>query len=298
MDLASTIAYYIGAFISGAVGILTSGFMVAFNLLDWVRSRRLNTCDFIMLILGISCTCYQFTLIGHAYVTMKSQVLFKLNYPLPVLEGLQIWMFSCSFWNTSCLCVFYCVKIVDLNHRLFFKLKARITKVVPWFLAGSVAGSFMLSIPMYCEYDERSSEILTTNITTNVTVTLLNKSWYLSVVIVLGFCLPVLIDIASITLILTSLFRHTRRMKDNASGFSQPRLQAHFGAVQIVGSLLCVFIVFLLAQCYLLHSTGHWFDLIADISRYCAPAEISTILLVGNTRLRQGLWKFFKLWRR
>ncbi|KAJ1125812.1 hypothetical protein NDU88_004230 [Pleurodeles waltl] len=205
-----------------------------------------------------------------------------------------MWSGSSSVWLTACLCVFYCVKIVDFNHPLFIWLKLRISKVVLWLQLWSVVEPLVLSFPVYWDSHSNLNDNSTVDRKFNSTVPAekgkLLKS-YLDVAETLGFCIPLLLGVLSIAPIFPSLYRHTRRMKENALGFSEPRLGAHIGAARILGSLLLIYLVIILTifLAALLKS-----ELSLMVSEICialiTPAE-SIILILGNTKLKHALWK-------
>ncbi|XP_078521560.1 taste receptor type 2 member 9-like [Lissotriton helveticus] len=280
------------------VGILTSVFTVAFNLLDWAKVRMLSTCDLILVAQGFASACYQCTTDGQSYISSTWPGVHGMNVSL-VLAQLQIWSGTSGSWFTACLYVFYCVKIVDFNHHIFVWLKLRISKVVPFLLLGFLAGTLALSITSYLGSNEEYLNNGTTNHTDKGTITnsAVNLKYsYLYAAI--GVFLPLVIGIVSMTFILTSLYRHTKRMKENASGFSQPQLNCHYGAARMLGSLLFINILFFISDVFPLSTQDPFLRLIFAVSNNAFVTAQSITLILGNTKLRQGLWKMLTSWRK
>ncbi|XP_078521561.1 taste receptor type 2 member 40-like [Lissotriton helveticus] len=203
-------------------------------------------------------------------------------------------------WFTACLCIFYCVKIVDFSHPLFIRLKMRISKLVPWMLLGSVVGSIALSIASYLSSYEKSLENSIDNLTSNVITNnnTLNMSYsYLYAVFALDICLPLVCDIASMTLILISLCRHTQRMRNNAPGFSQPQLQAHYRAAKIMVFLLLNSISLLISQILIMCTTNVLMSSVCFVIIFAFLTAQPIVLILGNPKLRKALWKFLTPWR-
>ncbi|XP_069476339.1 taste receptor type 2 member 9-like [Ambystoma mexicanum] len=300
MALVITSEYFIITVILNTLGVLSSAFIVAFNLWNWAKGRKLNTCDLIFLALGTSCTCLQCTVLIDCCFPLIWNNGDVMEHGTPVIFQFQIWAGSCTFWFTTGLCVFYCVKIVDFSHPISSWLKLRISKIVPWLLLGKTVGSGVISIPVYWYSYRESPQPPTANVTASAPVMYgvlrLNQS-YDVVVTLLGFLLPALFCITTISLILISLKRHTRRMKEKI-GFSQPRLEAHFGAAKVVGSLLLLCTLCSVAHLFTLFTTRSlllfilWFIIVST-----TPTQ-SIILILGNTKLKHALWKALTLWRK
>ncbi|XP_078509285.1 taste receptor type 2 member 9-like [Lissotriton helveticus] len=274
------------------IGILASAFIVALNLLDWAKGRRLTTCDLILVALGIACTCSQCTFVGNAYLYVLCRASYDFENISTALLSLHLYIGSTSVWLTACLCVFYCVKIVDFNHWLCSWLKLRISKMVPWLLLGSFVEPPLLNMLLYWSSYKVSSKYPTANSTANATVPGSEMRWTLwndVGTMLLGLCLPLLVCMASITLILTSLYSHIRRMKENTSGFSRTHLEPHFGAARLVGSLLLVYIFLTLAELAYTIPPSYQLEIAAKIIfASSAPAQ-SIILIQGNAKLKKVL---------
>ncbi|XP_078521570.1 taste receptor type 2 member 7-like [Lissotriton helveticus] len=281
------------------LGILASGFIVACNLLDWAKSRSLTTCDLILVVFGISSISFECTQLGNIYISELSQGIYDVDAMNPFIYLFLLCTCLTSCWVTACLCVFYCVKIVDINHRLFYWIKLRISKNMPWVLLVIIIGSLTFSVAIDLDLYGESYWNSSANLTANATLISGEMTLKLSYILanVFGFCLPLLLEIASIILILTSLYRHARRMKENASAFSQPRLDAHVGAAKMVGSLLLIFASFLVAECVALTLGKDWANFVlGTFVTFFIPAQ--TIILIQRTnKLKHKLWKVLTSWR-
>ncbi|XP_069476338.1 taste receptor type 2 member 9-like [Ambystoma mexicanum] len=296
MELLYIKEYMITISILNAIGILNSAFIVAVNVMDLTNGRALKSCDLMLLAVGISfafCQCFRLSQSFLSYVLEDFQA---MMYMLRASFLLHLWSGRSSIWFTACLSVFYCVKIVDFNHHLFFWLKLKISRLVPWMLLCSVAQSFVLTIPLFWYSCEESFQNSSTNLSSCTTVPGTQLRYRKSHFIansVLGVSLPLLLGIAAISLILISLCRHTKRMRKNASGFCQPRLDAHLGAAKMVGSLLLTYISALVAECTALWTNSSLLIFICWIALAAIIPAQSIILILGNTKLNKVFRTFF-----
>ncbi|XP_069057756.1 taste receptor type 2 member 9-like [Pleurodeles waltl] len=282
-------------------GIVTSGFIVALNLLDWAHGRTLNSLDLILISMGLSNASFQCTVIVQTYISKLWLEVHDMDSNCLVLFQLHMWTGSFSVWLNTCLCVFYCIKIVDFNHGLFVWLKLRISKVVHLLLLGSMLGSLALSVPIHWYPDSVFNHTSTTIRMSTCTISgaaLTLQAPYPIVLAFLGFCLPLLLGVFFITPILASLYRHTQRMKDSASGVSEPRLEAHISAARILGSLLMINIIILVTMAIKDLSSSDLLRLALWIIIVSCVTAQSVTLILGNTRLKTALWKVFSTWRK
>ncbi|XP_074848926.1 taste receptor type 2 member 7-like [Carettochelys insculpta] len=266
-----------------------NGLITAVICIDWIKSRKLTSCDMILGSLGISRFLFQCVTTGENFILPSSlencDDILKILFPLEVLLN-----FLC-LWFATWLSVFYCVKITTFSHLLFLWMKQRISSLVPWLLIGSLFVSLGISVPFvftnhtFCRSNEtflrdphqgRKFHVLTL---------------YIGILYLLGLFIPFLIFMVSTSLLITSLWRHTRRMQREITNLLDPQTKAH---VVVIKSQIS-FAVFYFSYCVALLSTvifyfhhnsnQSWINAVV-ISAY--PSGHSVILILLSSKLKQG----------
>ncbi|KAM4628478.1 taste receptor type 2 member 40-like [Discoglossus pictus] len=231
------------------LSLLFSSFIVLVNLLDWFKERKLNSCDLILTALGISNIFFQcFTTVDNLTFFVFRELYFQDDIFLYTTAWV-ITLISNSSWLTAWLCLYYCVKIVNLNSRFFSWMKLQINAIVPWLMLMSFLGSIGIGLPtIWSVYKS-----LPANSTASYNVDELGLNWKLSygaAAAVLVVVCPFLLVALSIVLILISLCRHVFHMNQNATGFTKPNLKAHIGAAKTVASLLLTYVIFYVSEMF------------------------------------------------
>ncbi|XP_077310021.1 taste receptor type 2 member 40-like [Lithobates pipiens] len=232
-------------FVTGVSGNI---FILFVHFLEWLKTCKHNPCNLILNAIGISNICLQ---IANDIVEVSFYICldaynddFVNNLVTALIASLSL----SSLWCSTCLCLYYCVKIVNLNGPLFYKIKANIPVVVPWLLVFSVVLSWSVGMPalwdLYTGYS-----ITALNITGNVTLeesiypyeSKCNCIFYLYVLVAsLAF---VIIFLAGGTII-TSLCKHMTRMRQNNEGLGHSRIRTHLSAAKTVTALLILYLIF------------------------------------------------------
>ncbi|XP_056419477.1 taste receptor type 2 member 40-like [Hyla sarda] len=158
---------------------------------------------------------------------------------------ISIFLNHMNLWFATILCVFYCVKITNYNHRFFIILKTRISSLVHWFLLASLTISIGCSLPFsgyvvdlgLLEFTSVSAENKTF---TKVVYYKTTQNVFL--VLLVGSLPPFLIFCVVIFLLIQSLWMHVRRMR--SSGAGSPNLEVHFCAVKSMTLFLVLQVVY------------------------------------------------------
>ncbi|XP_075421248.1 taste receptor type 2 member 7-like [Ascaphus truei] len=205
-----------------------------------------------------------------------------------------------NFWLTAWLCVYYCIKISNFMHRLFFRVKLWVSSVLQKLLLMSAVGSFIISVPsLWICSQKDSQENSTYSLIANCSVVSETPAFYISNIIispmiaiaaVLGSCLPFLLSLISIGLTLTSLLGHVWRMKKKTSDFSIPRLQVHSRAARTMILLVVLSMSLCITQIYFFiphDDPKNIFMTICWFFSLCYPTAQAFLLIQGNTKLRR-----------
>ncbi|NXU96390.1 TA2R7 protein, partial [Cettia cetti] len=270
-----------------------NAFILCVLCIGWVKKKTLNSNEKILLLLA----CSRFWYLGISWV----YVLFSEIYPYcllvhPIFQLLQgsCTIFNCSnLWVSACLCVFYCIKIANFRNSFFIYLKAKIDRMVPWLLLGSVIFSLFIGILVY--------NIIDTAICKNLNFTCLGSFWkatirieehFYPVFFLTGFLhtTSFMAVIFAAVFLLFSLWRHKRKMQTNS--MKDLSTEAHIRAMK---SILFFFIMysinftsFILALVYSTKYRNHVIFLVYLI-QHAYPGVHSLILIFSNPKLEKTL---------
>ncbi|XP_043823491.1 taste receptor type 2 member 3-like [Dromiciops gliroides] len=272
------------------LGFCCNSFIGLLSFINWVKSKRMTLFDFIITSLSLSRLCLLWVIIFD---------ILKLIYPnfseaMTTDEIIDIiWLFinHLSIWLTTCLSVYYCLKIANFSHSVFLWLKWRVSYVVIWILLGSVFFSFFsISSPIKDLSVSFSSTQITliTNCTEN---TIKKRSYSLRLIFsALWMVIPLVVIICSSLLLILSLRRHIQQMKNNITGSRDSSTEAHLRATRTILSSLFLFTVYFVAFFILMLS-----DLLPDDNLALMTGEMITaaypsihsfILILGNNKLK------------
>ncbi|NXF25432.1 T2R40 protein, partial [Rhodinocichla rosea] len=197
-----------------------------------------------------------------------------------------------SLWFGAWLSVFYCVKVASFTQSFFIWLKLRIARLVPWMLLTSWLCSFTTAVPfawdVYCVHKNITAASSMTNssarrTTRNDRLTLLIYLWNAST------ALPLVLSVVASVLLIQSLWIHTRRMQNNASGFRDPSLEAHMKAIKSVCSFFIFYITYFIC---LLLLYSRVFSPLSDEESMCivilaaCPTGHTMVLIWSNPKFR------------
>ena len=118
--------------ITGAwmIGIWGNRFIVLVNYSGWLKKRAVSLTDVILVSLATSRICFFVCVI---YMDGFIMVLFPDTYRHgEMMNILDIFWTTCNHstvWFTSCLSIFYLLKIASISHPVFLWLKLKMNRV-------------------------------------------------------------------------------------------------------------------------------------------------------------------------
>ncbi|XP_043935046.1 taste receptor type 2 member 1-like [Protopterus annectens] len=276
------------------VGILANFFIVITNLVSARRSRSLPSTDLIITSLAFSNLLLEyfksFWLISY---------LFKLRCYLGQLAyniNICFLLFTCctSFWFTAWLCIFYCIRIVDISKKCCIRLKEHLPRLVLPFLLGTVVASGVVSGPihLYVRFP----------VPNNVTdfddceryfAQPINYTIYFACYTFLGRGVPLVLMAGASFAIVFSLCRHAMRMGNSSTSNSgNARSENQIRVTKIVTSLAFLYaccVLFVLIYSYQSIMNGSQLFLVTIFSFSIYTAGCPIILILGNTKLRKTM---------
>ena len=115
------------------IGIIASGIVTAVNAVSWIQKKAVSITTRILLLLSVSRIGLQSILL----IEMTSSIFndsFYNSVLYVVLNVSFVFLNYCSLWFAALLSFFHFVKIANFSYLLFFKLKRRISELMPWLL--------------------------------------------------------------------------------------------------------------------------------------------------------------------
>ncbi|KAM3913987.1 taste receptor type 2 member 8-like [Leptodactylus fuscus] len=219
--VSSSVIYVLVHCIFLVTGVLGNGFILIVHLIDWLQTREPNPCNLILNGIGISNMLLQGSVVFQEITFFLYPDYYFLDWVIYMVIAMQATYSFSSLWCSTCLCFYYFVKIVNLRGTLFYKLKAKLSTLVPWFLAFSVVLSWCAGMPAYWDLYVHVS-FTTLNITGNLTTLVSAK--YASRCNCMFNLFNGVASIAFVIIfftagaIITSLCKHMMRMRQNNEG--------------------------------------------------------------------------------
>lgn len=257
---------------------------------DWVQTQRLPPADMILISLGICRFCQLWSSMLYNFCSH-----FHPNYNFWYF-GI-IWEFTniLSFWLTSLLAVFYCVKVSFFSHPVFLWLKWRIVRWVPRLLLGSLLISCVSTIFPATSYYIDIQFIAMKHFPRNSTMLERLEAflWDFSTLHkVVVLVIPFLLFLASTVLLMALLSRHLKQMKDLHTGCSNSSPEAHSAALRSLAIVLILFTFYfltvLLSILDVLFNKESWFWAWEAII-YALVSIHSTLLMLSSVKLKRVL---------
>ncbi|KAM3916052.1 taste receptor type 2 member 40-like [Leptodactylus fuscus] len=273
----------------GFTGMCLNTMIVLVNLWDWLMGIHVSSCDFVLSLIGLVNIFFNFDLVldtifrgFQTYITLSGEILLRIL-------GLLIYLASCNFWFTVCLCTYYCLRIVSFTNGLLFLLKMRISMYLPKLLVISALESFFIAVPSIWNIQLENSHQSLPNISSPYQV--ISIKFPYKVTLMSGTIAPLILTLIPTVFTLNSLWRHTVMMKKKVLGSSSAQTQAHVTAARTMVLLLALHVFLYMASITVI---WHSFN-VDDISQYFSwflvfscPTLQALVLINGNTKLRKS----------
>ncbi|XP_063250235.1 taste receptor type 2 member 40-like [Prinia subflava] len=281
------------AIVEAMAGTLGAGIILAASSLSCMRSKTWPPYDMIMILLS------SFRFISQSWATLDF-LMTMFSEPFSYIEKVfipatiifMVLNYS-SLWFGAWLSVFYCIKVASFTEPFFIWLKQRIARLVPWMLLTSWLCSITAAIPFALHVYRVYNNFTAPSSLTNSSAMRTTRKDSLDVLIFLSNAsigMPLILSVVSSVLLVRSLWIHTRRMQNNASGFRDPSLQAHMKAIKAVCSFLILYIVYFICVLLLLFSGFSPFsseELICIVLITACPTGHTLVLIWSNPKFQE-----------
>ncbi|XP_062343391.1 taste receptor type 2 member 40-like [Cinclus cinclus] len=281
------------AIIESMAGILGNGIILAASSSSCIGRKTWSAYDMIMISLSSS----RFILQSWTTLDLLMNIFYEPSYYIEQVLGVAKTIFTflnySSLWFGAWLSVFYCIKVASFTQSFFLWLKKRIARLMPWMLLTSWLCSFIATIPFawdaYSVQDNFTAPLPMTN-SSAMRTTRKNNLGLLILLCNAGIGMPLILSVVSSVLLIQSLWIHTRRMKNNASGFLDASLEAHMKAIKSVYSFLILYIIYFICMHVILFnvfsplSNG---DSICVVLMAACPTGHSIVLIWSNPKFQE-----------
>ncbi|XP_016050987.1 PREDICTED: taste receptor type 2 member 39 [Miniopterus natalensis] len=278
------------------IGIVANGFIVVISVAEWIQNKAVSMSSRILFFLSLSRIALQSLMMLEITFHSTSPRFYYEDGIYDTFKVSFMFLHYCSLWFSSWLSFFYFVKIADFSYHLFLKLKWRITGLMPWLLWLSVFFALgygtLFSYGIYTVYCNNSFPIPSSNSTKKVSFTETNVV-NLALLYSLGFFIPLIVFVLAASLLIISLKRHTLHMGSNATGSSDPSMEAHLGAIRAISYFFILYmfnaVALFLYMSNFFNANSSW-DVLCKIIMAAYPAGHSVLLIQDNSGLRRA-WK-------
>ncbi|MEE6521062.1 hypothetical protein FKM82_019083 [Ascaphus truei] len=101
-------------------GTIFNSCIMAVSYRNWRKDTSLNQCDLILLSMGLSNLALQCIMNTQSFLHLVPSHIWFYREIGSYLIFLQLFLIFVNFWITAWLCVYYCIKISNFMHRLYF----------------------------------------------------------------------------------------------------------------------------------------------------------------------------------
>ncbi|KAG8430492.1 hypothetical protein GDO86_020495 [Hymenochirus boettgeri] len=275
------------------VAAFTNGYIAVVLLLDSFKCKNMSSSTKILVALSISNVCFALISSANLVISLLWPQLYTDFYVKRIMLALTMYGMISSCWLTTCLCVFYFIKIIHFTSSLFVWIKMKISTIVPWFIffakLMSLGCSFLTLLPSVI-YDSSSENISSISSFNDSGANVISLG-FLSVAFI-AMCVPMVTVIITTFLTALSLFLHYRKMERYSCTSSSDSLTAHHGAVWMMTRLLFLYIIIfvvMLVNSFYVFVTLCFAFWISIILMYSFTFVQSVLLVLGISKLKEAL---------
>ncbi|XP_036614645.1 taste receptor type 2 member 134-like [Trichosurus vulpecula] len=272
--------------------IIENGFIIIVLGREWVRSWSLPPGDMILASLSISRFFLQWTAILNDFYAYFSPANNSTYLGI-------IWNFTnvATFWFTTWLAVFYCVKISSFTHPVFLWLKWRISRFVPWLLLWSLLISALICISPFLKTYLVFQLPDTGNYSEKTTLDDMryasHRHFFMPLQLFI-LLIPFSFFLVSTILLISSLCRHMGNMQHHSAGPQDPSMQVHITTLKSLFFFLILYtsyvlpLIISLRAPILVCSSQFW---IWEVVIYAGISIHPAFLILNSSKLRRALKK-------
>lgn len=285
------VVFHVIFLVTGSTGSL---FILAVELLDWLKTHQLVPVDLIIVSIGFV------NLLLQGSITFNEICMFlfvEFYAQVWIVNSLIVIMTALAFSSLCCstiLCFYYYVKLINLNGTLFYKLKAKLPVVIPWLLVFSNIISWTAGLPAYWDLYIQSAFPTdnATHLPTTYHLNFKSRCHCIFEIFIAFSVVPFTIILFTAGAFIRSLYKHMTQIKRNNAGIRHAKLSAHISAARTETSLLILYLIFYGTLNIIFTETqdaGSLISIITFIIASSLPTANAVILILGNRKLSSKL---------
>ncbi|XP_020853758.1 taste receptor type 2 member 134-like [Phascolarctos cinereus] len=280
--------------LESTVAIVENGFIIVVLSREWMRCSTLPHGDMILASLSISRFFLQWAAVLNDFFTYFSPSDGSLYLDI-------FWNFTntTTFWLTTWLAVFYCVKISSFTHPIFLWLKWRISRCVPQLLLWSLLISTLIIISYFVKTYPILQPPVTGNYSEKTTLEDMRRKLHMHFFLPLQMfilLIPFLFFLVSIILLISSLYRHLGNMQHHSACPQDQSMQVHITTVKsfffflilCTSYVLPLIITLITVYPFSVCSSRFW---VWEVLTYASLSIHPAFLILNNSKLRRALKK-------
>ncbi|KAG8548483.1 hypothetical protein GDO81_025254 [Engystomops pustulosus] len=121
-------------------------FILVVNILDWWKNKRLDISDQLISGIGLFNLFHRFFYASLNYIIFTDGFLTILHLQ-DFINILYLSLIFCILFFSTLLAIHFCLKIVNINHKVYIYIQRTFPKIFPWILLLSIFASVLLSVP-------------------------------------------------------------------------------------------------------------------------------------------------------
>ncbi|KAJ7334966.1 hypothetical protein JRQ81_012907, partial [Phrynocephalus forsythii] len=196
-----------------------------------------------------------------------------------------------SLWCNTWLSVFYCMKVTNFPNRLFLWLKRRINVLTFKMLGMSITISMIFSVPSAISYYDKKKWCNMTGMQPMAAKQPkvckdINTLFLLPQLCI--FSINFLITITASIVLIASLWRHIRNLRESGSGVKDLNTQVHVNVIKHVMFFIFFYLIYFAGMIvYASHivNSREIAVLVSDILLSLLPSSHSIMLLLTNPKM-------------
>nr|ALG93496.1 taste receptor type 2 member 6 [Nannospalax galili]ALG93500.1 taste receptor type 2 member 6 [Nannospalax galili]ALG93516.1 taste receptor type 2 member 6 [Nannospalax galili]ALG93517.1 taste receptor type 2 member 6 [Nannospalax galili]ALG93540.1 taste receptor type 2 member 6 [Nannospalax galili] len=288
-----TIIFLVG-FIIGSSGNV---FIALVNCMDWVKRRKLSSVDQILTALAISRIALLVLELLAWWFSVFNKTFFVEGNRLTIINIAWAVTNHFNLWFATCLRIFYLFKIANFSNFVFLYLKWRIKQVVSGILLVSLYLLVLHIVLIKTSFDtwiDGDKQNLFYN------SSFLNYAQFYRFVLIqnlMFILIPFAMALTAFLLLIFSLWKHLKRMKQNLGGSRDVSTTAHIKALHTVVAFLFLYIIVFLyhvVEIWTVELKNTLSSFLVKITVITFPTGHTCVLIWGHIKLRENLFKILQ----
>ncbi|XP_031239938.1 taste receptor type 2 member 116-like [Mastomys coucha] len=282
------------------IGIFGNGFIAVVNIKDLVKGRKISSVDQILIALAISRTALLLLILVSWWIYMLYPGQWMTERIVGIVHSIWTTFNQSSLCFATTLSIFCVFKIANFSNPIFLYLKVRVKKVM--------TGTLIISLVLLCLniiVINAHENILITEYNVTICNNLIVNNTRLSMSFTFAntvfLFIPFAVSLVTFLLLIFSLWKHQRKMRNSTHGCRDASTKAHIRALQTLIASIILYSIFFLSLVVKVWSSllleRMLLLLITEASRIAFPSVHSWVLILGNSKLRKAFLSVL-LWLR